>query len=88
MIYFSAFCSQKGRYNDHKIFSFIFIFIFIFISIDFDAQRICVSNAESEAYSAAVKAKDLDALLDVGNALSAPCEVCRQFYHPGVTVGP
>ena len=82
MIYFSAFCRQKGRYNDHKIFSFIFI------SIDFDAQRICVSNAESEAYSAAVKAKDLDALLDVGNALSAPCEVCRQFYHPGVTVGP
>ena len=80
MIYFSAFCRQKGRYNDHKIFSFI--------SIDFDAQRICVSNAESEAYSAAVKAKDLDALLDVGNALSAPCEVCRQFYHPGVTVGP
>ena len=84
MIYFSAFCRQKGRYNDHKIFSFIFIFI----SIDFDAQRICVSNAESEAYSAAVKAKDLDALLDGGNALSAPCEVCRQFYHPGVTVGP
>jgi len=84
MIYFSAFCRQKGRYNDHKIFSFIFIFI----SIDFDAQRICVSNAESEAYSAAVKAQDLDALLDVGNALSAPCEVCRQFYHPGVTVGP
>ena len=82
MIYFSAFCRQKGRYNDHKIFSFISIFI------DFDAQRICVSNAESEAYSAAVKAKDLDALLDVGNALSAPCEVCRQFYHPGVTVGP
>ena len=77
MIYFSAFCRQKGRYNDHKIFSFIFIFIFI--SIDFDAQRICVSNAESEAYSAAVKAKDLDALLDVGNALSAPCEACCQL---------
>ena len=86
MIYFSAFCRQKGRYNDHKIFSFIFIFIFI--SIDFDAQRICVSNAESEAYSAAVKAKDLDALLATGVALYAPCEACCQLYHPGVTAEP
>ena len=80
MIYFSAFCRQKGRYNDHKIFPFIFI--------DFDAQRDVLFNAESEAYSAAVKAKDLDALLATGNALYAPCEACCQLYHPGVTAEP
>jgi len=47
-----------------------------------------LSNAESEAHSAAVKAKDLDALLATGNALYAPCEACCQLYHPGVTAEP
>ena len=45
-------------------------------------------NAESEAYPAAVKAKDPDALLATGNALYAPCEACCQLYHPGVTAEP
>ena len=45
-------------------------------------------NAEREAYSAAVKAKDLDALLATGNALCAPCEACCELYHSGVTAEP
>ena len=71
-----------------------------------NAEWRVLSNAASEAYSAAVKteqggvgcsndrcsgarasgyqSKDLDALLDVGNALYAPCEACYQLYHPGV----
>ena len=48
----------------------------------------CAFNAESEAYPAAVKAKDLDALLATGNSLYAPCEACCQLYHPGVTAEP